>query len=87
MAAKKAKQKKEKLDIELLALQVRRLANEFDGIGKTLRVMPLTTEAAMILLAELRAVRHLLDKKGQFVHLDLVPTSAPALALQPEVPH
>lgn len=70
------KQKKEKLDIGLLALQVRRLANEFEGIGAKLRVIPLTTEEAKTLLAELRAVRHLLDKKGQFVHLDLVPVSS-----------
>lgn len=75
MAGKKPK--KEKLDIELLALQVRRLANELDGVGAKLKVLVLTTEEFKLLLAELRAVRHLLDKKAQFVHLDLVPQSPP----------
>jgi hypothetical protein len=66
------KQKKEKLDIELLALQVRRLANEFDGVGAKLKVMVLTVEDLKIVLGELRAVRHLLDLKGTFRHLDFV---------------
>jgi hypothetical protein len=60
-------------DVELLTLQVRRLANEMDGTGKRLRGLALTGEEVQILLGELRAVRHLLDKKGQFSHLDRVP--------------
>jgi hypothetical protein len=66
------KPKKEKLDIELLGLQVRRLANELDGVGAKLRAVALTTEELKILIGELRAVRHLLDQKGQFRHLNEV---------------
>lgn len=70
MAAKRKSAKKEKLDIEVLAFQVRRLANELDGVGKKLKAVSVTAEELMILLGEMRAVRHLLDPKGEFKHLD-----------------
>lgn len=78
MAAKKDAQKKEKLDIELLALQVRRLANEFEGVGEKLKGIGLSKEELKTLLGELRAVRHLLDAKGEFRHLDKATELAPS---------
>lgn len=68
MARKSAKS----TDIELLALQVRRLANELEGVSTRLKGVALSGEVIKYLLGELQAVRHLLDKKGEFSHLDLV---------------
>jgi hypothetical protein len=67
-----AKKKTGSSDYELLALQVRRLANELDGVGARLRGIALSDELVRQLIGELQAVRHLLDNKGHFAHLDFV---------------
>ena len=66
------KKKKSETDLELLTLQVRRLANELDGVGARMKEVTLTSEEIKIVLGELRACRHLLDVKREFRHLDLV---------------
>ncbi|MGH9390481.1 MAG: hypothetical protein ACRD1Z_12760, partial [Vicinamibacteria bacterium] len=70
MAKKKEKTSRERLDLESLALQVRRLANELDGIGARLKAITFTGEEVKLLLGELRAVRYLLDRKGEYRHLE-----------------
>lgn len=82
MTVRNGKKKKDS-DLELLTLQIRRLANEFDGIGSRLRAIPLTHEESKLLLAELRAVRLLLDRKGEFRHLEADHARIEAKAAQP----
>ena len=73
----------EKVDLELLSFQVRRIANELDGVGARLRAISLAPEEVKLLLAELRAVRHLLDRKGEFKHLEAEHAKLEAQAPQP----
>lgn len=68
-------------DVELLALQIRRLANELEGVGAKLKAVALTAEELKTLLGELRAIRHLIDRKGEFKHLDQV-ADPPAFSLR-----
>ena len=78
MSKPKGKRSREVEDINLLAFQVRRQANELSIIAEKLKVAAIIPEDYSILLGELRAVRHLLDTKGKFAHLDRLTARASA---------